>query len=1438
MSRQTVRAPNPPSVTTLSASVAALLKYLRRLCTELPGNFTSQTASAQPPKPRDPDGSGRTATTASFTQRSLRDGASKYILSALLVLAAFQSTEALAQLSLPCSVGGGGYGFLQCIDEDRVTDTLNHKTPLLLIRGYDPRAIHVQPPTRLESQADWSNFLSYFYGHQELTDKYKIYYFSYSNNDISISALGGILRDVLDSQNTIDPAFGNRPLVVLAHSMGGLIARSFMQQRQSTSRWSGKPGGERVEKLITLATPHHGTPLANNTTGSIRAKHIPDQGAAQIFSFFIGGAAYNQVDRSDLRWDNYDNLLDYGQFPDEANSWLLTTLNGDTTYDNRIVAYAGEISADHANILIDYYSGGAVLIDEILGYPLTQLSSDGVVPTRSARFDGHTVLWSLARLFEDHNHSEMKDDINCVGGGCLFGRLGLDLAPVRWTTKPPQSLKSGDPFTVSWTIAGGASFGHTNIHYDTIDDVSAQTCLSRSSCQASPQQSGANGAFSATITAPAVSTTTTYYFAVHGNVDGFDVLSPVVAVTVSPSLVSTPAKPAGAASGSMGNSYAYTTSGSSSSDGGAIQYRFSWGDGTYSTWLSAGVLSASHTWTSAGSYYVQAQARSTATPPVYSAMSPSLSVTITGTVTVPTSLNITATLPAAGVAPYSAITVSGTVAYNTGVSISTGTVTIATGEGTFTAVITNGAYSRTITAPSTSRNTQFSARDDRYGLTGSVAPFLTVLSNQSGEGYQLDRTTTSRDVQSTSPYDPIFETEFFRRTDTKALVWAGFTNLYRAIRTRFDYYGPSGNLETSYTSPWTDDPAAHGGLYYDWWKLWSWLWIYNSGGAYRPGRWSCQVFVDNGTGWKYLRTESFTIGYEFAEHRMAQGVQSSSPFDPITPTNTFQNTDAQAYTWARLANVVEGLGVKWDFYEPNGSLYFSFTYDAADPGTDRYYPDFRTWGYINIAGTAAVSKCGDWRVAVSIKDIAGNYQAIYTDYFQVLEAAGLPPTAVTATVPAIPAAGEVFTLGVQASDNTYLKKVVLYWNDGTLHTRTWDNIFAPLLTQFVSVGPYPEGRQIEIWAEAWDTSGNRRETAHSIMVVSPALAVAGPASLPAGLLGSIYPSTTMAAMGGSAPYTWKATGLPTGLMINSSTGEISGTPGTTGCPAAVNITATDTEARTTSKAYSLTINPATPTISAFGTFCDDGSVTLVSSSSSGNQWFKDGPAIPGATGQTYATTAAGLYMVQVTTNGCLSAVSAPTILGSDTCTLTAPSSVVATATSPTSVSISWNTVPGATSYKIYRTSSSGSSLIASPSGISYTDSLASSGTSYIYQVQSVNFTSSSTLSSGDLATTVIFTDGTLIGGSSSIGIRRVHFEELRTAVNAVRVLAGLGTFSFTDSSLNGLTVKATHLNELRIALLEARNALGLATPAYADSTVATGTTIKAVHISQLRANVQ
>jgi len=68
---------------------------------------------------------------------------------------------------------------------------------------------------------------------------------------------------------------------------------------------------------------------------------------------------------------------------------------------------------------------------------------------------------------------------------------------------------------------------------------------------------------------------------------------------------------------------------------------------------------------------------------------------------------------------------------------------------------------------------------------------------------------------------------------------------------------------------------------------------------------------------------------------------------------------------------------------------------------------------------------------------------------------------------------------------------------------------------------------------------------------------------------------TNSATGGTAPYTWSATGLPAGLSISASTGTITGTPTTAGT-SNVTVTATDSSspAKTGSASFTWTVNPS------------------------------------------------------------------------------------------------------------------------------------------------------------------------------------------------------------------------------------------------------------------------
>jgi hypothetical protein len=73
--------------------------------------------------------------------------------------------------------------------------------------------------------------------------------------------------------------------------------------------------------------------------------------------------------------------------------------------------------------------------------------------------------------------------------------------------------------------------------------------------------------------------------------------------------VSIPSQPAGADSGLKDTSYSFSTGGSASNLAHALQYKFDWDDGADSGWLAEGTTSASHSWSSAGTYHVRTMAR-------------------------------------------------------------------------------------------------------------------------------------------------------------------------------------------------------------------------------------------------------------------------------------------------------------------------------------------------------------------------------------------------------------------------------------------------------------------------------------------------------------------------------------------------------------------------------------------------------------------------------------------------------------------------------------------------------------------------------------------------------------------------------------------------------------------------------------------------------------
>jgi hypothetical protein len=117
--------------------------------------------------------------------------------------------------------------------------------------------------------------------------------------------------------------------------------------------------------------------------------------------------------------------------------------------------------------------------------------------------------------------------------------------------------------------------------------------------------------------------------------------------------------------------------------------------------------------------------------------------------------------------------------------------------------------------------------------------------------------------------------------------------------------------------------------------------------------------------------------------------------------------------------------------------------------------------------------------------------------------------------------------------------------------------------------------------QATDSANLTATRSLSLTVNAAALSITTPRQLPDARLNGPY-SQIIAASGGRPPYRWSSSGLPAGLTIDSTTGQISGTPTAAG-NFGIAITVSDSVLANLSDRFTLTVNlPAAPGVSISG----------------------------------------------------------------------------------------------------------------------------------------------------------------------------------------------------------------------------------------------------------------
>ena len=100
----------------------------------------------------------------------------------------------------------------------------------------------------------------------------------------------------------------------------------------------------------------------------------------------------------------------------------------------------------------------------------------------------------------------------------------------------------------------------------------------------------------------------------------------------------------------------------------------------------------------------------------------------------------------------------------------------------------------------------------------------------------------------------------------------------------------------------------------------------------------------------------------------------------------------------------------------------------------------------------------------------------------------------------------------------------------------------------------------------------------------------------------------------------------------------------------------------------------------------------------------------------------------------------------------------------------------------------------------------------------------------EVSLNVTFSDDPIAAGVTPV--RAIHLMELRNAIDALRLRAGLSATLWSSAVATGNVISVAHIMELRAALNPALTALGI-TPQYGE-VVSSGSPVKASHIQELR----
>jgi hypothetical protein len=267
-------------------------------------------------------------------------------------------------------------GSEQFIESNFITTT-SAKPKIVFIHGWNPLERDTDPFTSRTRKIDnikgtFLNAIIHFQENQgSINTNFDLYLFTYRTSSGVVFNGEGFLTTLKKTFLT------SERVIVIAHSMGGLVTRSAMKSQMYV------PG--LIDGVITLGSPMYGSPFASKTY--LRTQSF----VSELSSFLIetqGGA--------DLSYTN----TGVGQTPIEnEKNLVLDYINDHFPYNDLFISYSGILSPSCDGAETFYYTTSCnILTNSSPSFSL----NDGIVPENSALL-GQIVLRTFRKTGYDHS---------------------------------------------------------------------------------------------------------------------------------------------------------------------------------------------------------------------------------------------------------------------------------------------------------------------------------------------------------------------------------------------------------------------------------------------------------------------------------------------------------------------------------------------------------------------------------------------------------------------------------------------------------------------------------------------------------------------------------------------------------------------------------------------------------------------------------------------------------------------------------------------------------------------------------------------------------------------------------------------------------------------------------------------------------------------------